>query len=34
MKLLGSKTPNKVWNQGISKMQSRHQKPNRVVIPS
>lgn len=34
MKLLGSKTPNKVWNRGISKMQSRRQKPNRVVIPS
>ena len=34
MELLGSKMPNKVWDQVISKLLSRRQKPKRVVIPS
>jgi hypothetical protein len=33
-KLFVSKTHNKVWDQGIIKLQSRHQKPNPVAIPS
>lgn len=34
MKLLGGKTHNEIWNQGMRKLQSRHCNPNRVAIAS
>lgn len=34
MKLLGGKTHNEIWNQGMRKLQSRHCNPNRVIIAS